>query len=183
MKIIFETPRLEIYKASPVEADVDILYRLWSEPRVMVNVGYPQGLGMTREQIRRQLEAQGESELNAVLLVRVKETGRTIGEAWLGEQDADGVSETDVKLLPEAWGNKYGIEVKRGLVGYLFEHTDCQCVQATPNVNNAASIRMQEAVGAKRVGESTFHPPHDQRERAIPVHSYIYRVCREDFIP
>ena len=34
--------------------------------------------------------------------------------------DEEGLSTTDVKLLPEFWGNKYGVEIKRALLDYLF---------------------------------------------------------------
>ena len=92
--------------------------------------------------------------------------------------DAAGIARTDVKLLPEFWGHKYGVEVKRGLIAYLFAHTDCIAVEGTPNVANIASIKMQEAVGGVRVGEKTFVPSAAQRNFMLPVHSIIYRVYR-----
>ncbi len=96
----------------------------------------------------------------------------------MGLPDEDGISETDVKLLPDHWGNKYGVEVKRGLVAHLFAHTNCRAVQATPNVNNIASIKMQEAVGGVREGEAVYEFPDSMRAFTTPVHHYIYRVYR-----
>ena len=69
----------------------------------------------------------------------------------------------------------------RGLVDYLFTHTRCSAVEATPNVENSASIKMQEAVGGVCVGEDTFQVPESRKGYAIPVHHYIYRVYREDW--
>jgi RimJ/RimL family protein N-acetyltransferase len=92
--------------------------------------------------------------------------------------DEEGVSRTDVKLLPAYWGHKYGVEIKQALVDYLFLHTDCAAVEGTPNVANIASIKMQEAVGAVRVGEDTFHFPIARAALTTPVHHYIYHVTR-----
>ena len=89
----------------------------------------------------------------------IKSTGQAIGECKLHWPDREGIAATDVKLLPEFWGNKYGVEVKRGLLDYLFTHTECLAVDASPNVGNLASIKMQEAVGGVCVGESIYEFP------------------------
>jgi RimJ/RimL family protein N-acetyltransferase len=65
--------------------------------------------------------------------------------------------------------------------GLLFSHTACVAVQATPNVANVASIRMQEAVGGVRTGEGVGEFPESMRSYTHPVHYYIYRVYRPDW--
>lgn len=179
LAMVFETARLVIRKATV--ADVDMYHELWNDPRVMINVGFPQGLRMTREQIEEQMQRQSASEFNRSLVVELKTTGEAIGECKLGPPDEGSVAETDIKLLPAFWGHKYGVETKRGLVSYLFSHTNCDCVQATPNVGNIASIKMQEAVGAVRVDEGTYHFPESMRAFTTPVHHYVYRVYRKDW--
>jgi len=57
------------------------------------------------------------------------------------------------------------VEVKQGLVDYLFTHTDCIAVQAAPKRGNVASIKMQEAVGGVYVREEEPY--------------LVYRVSRE----
>jgi RimJ/RimL family protein N-acetyltransferase len=184
--VLFETPRLFIRRARPDEADTAFFLRLWNDPQVMRNVGFPYGLRMDAVQVRRALERsleQGdERRLDACLVAVRKDTGRVIGECTLGTPDAQGLSETDVKLLPEFWGQRYGIEIKRGLLAYLFTHTECLAVQATPNVDNLASIRMQEAVGGRRVGESTHEFPPEMQSFTSPVHCYVYQVHRDDWL-
>ena len=88
------------------------------------------------------------------------------------------MAETDVKLLPDFWGHKYGVEIKRALVSHLFTHTDCIAVEATPNVENIASIKMQEAVGGVRIKEAVYQFPDHMRDYTTPVHHYVYRVER-----
>jgi RimJ/RimL family protein N-acetyltransferase len=176
---VFETVRLVIRAVS--EADAGMYYALWTNPRVMTNVGFPQGLRITLEEIATKIGEQSEIEFGRLLVVELKDTGEAIGECKLYLPDEEGIAKTDVKLLPQFWGNKFGVEVKRGLVDYLFRHTDCTAVQADPNVNNIASIKMQEAVGGVRVGEGVHEFPEKMRDYTHPVHYYVYHVFKADW--
>jgi RimJ/RimL family protein N-acetyltransferase len=177
---VFETERLYIRMAG--EADTDLFFALWTDGRVMGQVGFPRGLKITREKLRQGLAGQKNlSPYENNLVVCLKSNGEAIGEAWMGNPDANGISETDIKLLPEFWGQHYGVEVKRGLVEYLFTHSECCIIQATPNVGNTASIKMQEAVGGIKVGEETSLVPPGREGEMQAVHHYIYHVRREDW--
>ncbi len=181
--MIFTTTRLIIRKAAPTDDDINMLYTLWTDPRVMTFVGFPEGLDITRDQIRDHFAKSGPSEYNEWLIVVEMESGAAIGECKLGAPAPDGVSETDVKLLPDYWGQGYGSEIKQGLVDYLFTHTDCQAVRATPNRLNVASQKMQEAVGGKRVDEGVCHAPTGaKRKPQTDVSYYEYRVERSDWL-
>jgi RimJ/RimL family protein N-acetyltransferase len=163
------------------EQDVDLLYELWTDPRVMANVGFPHGLRITRRQIEQQLQEPFESEFERVLMVELKAGGQALGQCIMHAPNQAGIAETDIKLLPAFWGHKYGVEIKRGLITHLFTHTACTAVEATPNVGNVASIKMQEAVGGVRVGEEVYEFPESMRDYTVPVHHYIYRVYRRDW--
>jgi ribosomal-protein-alanine N-acetyltransferase len=182
MEILFETQRLVIRRAGPGDQDIDFFLRLWNDPQVMRFVGFPYGLELSRAQVQAVLERPAQSGLNGRLVAMRRSDGAIVGECKLGEPDSDGLSETDVKLLPEFWGQGYGTEIKRGLLRYLFTHTECKIVQATPNVLNQASIRMQEAVGGVRTGEGVFEFPPEQAGRRVAVHYYTYQVYREDWV-
>jgi len=176
-QVVFETERLAIRLAK--EADVELYYRLWTDPRVMANVGFPQGLPITPGDLREYLVDAGPSEFERLLVVELKATGEAIGECYLRRPDEAGIAETDVKLLPEFWGHKYGVEIKRGLLAHLFRHTDCSAVRATPNIGNVASIKMQEAVGAVRIGDGVAEFPPSMQAYTVPVPHYVYSVSRE----
>jgi RimJ/RimL family protein N-acetyltransferase len=177
--IVFETERLIVQKATV--DDVAHFYVLWTNPQVMEHVGFPQGLKVTRRQVENLIRDQGDGAFNGRLLILLKATGEKVGEAALHLPKEDDIAETDVKLLPRFWGNKYGVEVKQGLVDYLFTHTDCSVVQASPNVNNTASIKMQESVGGICVGEKVHEFPDHMRDYTQDVHAYIFHVRREDW--
>lgn len=176
-RVVAETSRLLIRLAEP--DDVAFICALWNDPRVMRFVGFPNGLGETEERLRANIEKRGDSEFRQLLVVSLKESGQVIGQCKMELPDADGISETDVKLHPDFWGQRYGVEVKRALLDHLFTHTDCRVVQASPNVENTASIKMQEAVGGMRVGEKLYEFPESMRETTAPVHAAIYHVSRE----
>ena len=176
---VFETERLVVRIAAG--EDVDLFYALWTDPLVMKNVGFPHGLRLARGELEERLSQQGESEFGQLLVVELKATGQAIGECWLSWPDEGGITEPDVKLLPEFWGHRYGIEVWRALVDYEFTHTACDFVHGTPNVDNTASIKMQEAAGGVRIGEDVGQFPESMRDDTVPVHYFIYRVRRTDW--
>lgn len=176
---VLETERLAIRLAT--EEDTELYLALWTNPQVMVHVGFPRGLTVTRSQILERLRKQGELEFDRMLVVERKDTGLPIGEAKLASPDDQGIAEPDVKLLPESWGNGYGREAWRGLVAYQFAHTRCDAVHGTPNVKNVASIKMQEAAGGVCIGQGVHEFPESMQEYTTPVHYCVYRVSRADW--
>ncbi|HNB51960.1 MAG TPA: GNAT family N-acetyltransferase [Anaerolineales bacterium] len=174
---LFSTNRLTIRLATP--EDADFFFQLWTDPRVMANVGFPQGIPISRSEIQTQIEKSGVSPFEHLLIIELKSTGQAIGEGYMSPPNPENIASTDVKLLPDFWGNKYGLEAKQGLLDYLFTHTPCEEVEATPNKGNLASIKMQEAVGGICIGEKLFEFPEAMQSYTSPVHSYIYRVKRD----
>ena len=184
-QLIIETKRLLVRLAN--SDDVELVFKLWTHPDVMKFVGFPNGLRTSREEVLARIEACEQAPFECLLIVELKETavstpistGISIGQCLMHNPNDESVAITDVKLLPEFWGNKYGVEVKQGLVDYLFEHTDCVAVEGSPNVENSASIKMQEAVGGVRIRESVYEFPESMRDFTTTVHSLIYHVTRE----
>ncbi|MEQ8225315.1 MAG: GNAT family protein [Candidatus Eremiobacterota bacterium] len=177
--MIFETIRLLIRKAE--EKDTSLFYSLWTDDEVMKFVGFPKGLKITEEEIKNSILKQSEGHYNKPLVIQLKDTGEFIGECKLGLPDKHGIAETDVKLFPLFQGKGYGKEVKKGLIDYLFTHTDCTGIKATPNKLNIASQKMQESVGASKIGEASYKFPEHMREYTEEVHFYIYILYRKDW--
>ncbi|MCL4261861.1 MAG: GNAT family N-acetyltransferase [Anaerolineae bacterium] len=177
---IFETERLLVRQATP--DDAPLCYALWTEPRVMVNVGFPKGLPITLAEVKEKLATAVDSPFASQLVIVLKADGQAVGECFMGLPNDEGIAQTDVKLLPDYWRRKLGVEVKRGLLDYLFTHTDCTAVEATPNVNNIASIKMQERVGGVCMGTAVYEFPQAMQTYTTPVHHAIYRVYREHWL-
>jgi ribosomal-protein-alanine N-acetyltransferase len=178
MGIIFSTKRLQARLAAP--SDAGLIYRLWTDPRVMTFVGFPHGIKVTREEIRKGIIERGEDQFRQLLVIELLESRQAIGHCQLGVVDEAGIVEPDVKLLPEFWGLGYGREVFQAMVDYLFAHTDCIAVATTPNRENLASIKMVEAAGGVKAEEGVWEPPEELRGDAIPVPYAIYKIYRKD---
>lgn len=179
-RMIFETKRLQVRMATL--ADAPFYHQLWTNPEVMKNVGFPQGLPITQAEIEAQIRREGDKLFGHLLIVLLKEGGERIGECKMHPVGENGIVETDVKLLPQYWGHKYGLEVKRALVDYLFSHTECIAVQATPNIKNIASIKMQEAVGGKRIREEVYEFPEAMQSYTATIRYYVYHVTRDAWL-
>jgi len=178
-QLVLETEQLTIRIAT--ETDVELFYALWTDPQVMTYVGFPQGIPLTLEGMKaRPLEDNG-TVFDRPLVVELKATGQPIGQAKLASPDEEGMAEPDCKLLPEFWGHKYGREAWQALVDYEFTHTDCKAVVGSPNVENIASIKMQEAAGMVRTGEDVYEFPESMQAFTTPVHCYIYKITRKDW--
>ncbi len=176
---IFETERLRIRSAC--ESDIHLFYTLWTNPEVMRNVGFPQGLPITLDEINKRLFTNADTVLDQLLVVELKESGEGIGECKVAKSNKDGIAEPDIKLLPKHWGKGYGSELWSELVSYQFNFTNCDVVLTTPNVENKAAIRMYEATGAVLEGEDVHHFPHSMQDYTTSVHCYIYRLYRADW--
>jgi RimJ/RimL family protein N-acetyltransferase len=147
----------------------------------MENVGFPRGLPLTEEDVKRKLLSRPDTDFDRLIALEITGTGEGIGECSLHHPDEEGVARTDVKLLPEHWGAGYGTEVKKALLDYLFTLTCCAAVEASPNVRNRASIKMQEAVGGVRTGEGVHGFPESMAHFTVPVRYFVYRVTRESW--
>jgi len=178
--IVFETDRLVVRPATT--DDVSVFLDLWTNPKVMANVGFPHGLRVTHEDIFQKIEKQGDTEFDQFLVVVLKATGELLGECKMHRPNLERIAKTDIKLLPVFWRNGYGVEVKKALLTHLFMHTDCVAIEASPNVNNVASIKMQEAVGGIRIDEKIYEFPEEMRDYTTPVHLYVYHVKRRDWV-
>ena len=173
---VFETDRLRVRAARP--DDVELIHSLWSDPRVMTFVGFPQGLPTSQAEIRSQIERDASRPYRRLLIAEQACDGQAIGECKLGAPDEEGVCEPDIKLLPAAWRRGYGRELWKAMIDVLFREADCRIVQGTPNIANAASIRMMESCGMSRVGRGRCEPPESMRQFATAVPHYVYRIDR-----
>ncbi len=173
----FETPRLAVRTAGP--GDAPFIASLWSDPRVMRLVGFPRGIPEAADAVPRRIERG--SGLSALLIAELRSSGEPIGQCMLGEPDADGVSEPDIKLHPTFWGHSYGRELWEALVDELFRRSSCHVVRGTPNVANAASIRMQESAGMRRIGEGVSEFPTSMRDDTESVPYAVYEITRSEW--
>jgi len=177
--MIIETARLVIRLPDCSERDIQMYYDLWNSQEVMSLVGFPQGLLIQREEIRKKIFAAGDRIFNRTLVIELKKNFLPIGEAKMNLPDETNIARTDIKILPNYWNNGFGKEVKSALVDYIFENTTAIAVEATPNKKNLASQKIQKFVGASKVGESVYCFPDKMRSYTKDVEYCIFRLYRD----
>ncbi len=174
----FRTPRLVVRPAT--ESDVAFIAALWSDPRVMRHVGFPCGMPTARVDVPARLQCG--AGLSALLIAELSHGSVPIGQGLIGEPNAQGVTEPDIKLDPTWWGLGYGRELWAGLVDQAFVRSSCAIVRGTPNVANAASIRMQSSAGMRCVGEGIARFPQAMAAFTEPVPYLVYEIRREEWL-
>ncbi|HMA69714.1 MAG TPA: GNAT family N-acetyltransferase [Candidatus Mcinerneyibacterium sp.] len=179
--MIIETERLYVRKAEDNEKDINFYYRLWNSGEVMKYVSFPEGLGITKREIKKILSSYNESAFDKTLIIVEKKAQNIIGECKLGFPNDEKLSITDVKLLPEYWGNGYGKEIKKALCHYLFSKTKCEIVKADPNKLNIASQKMQKACGGIKVDETFYEAPKNSKIKRNNIHAFVYHIKKENF--
>lgn len=178
----FLTKRLVVRKPKLCDAHINLYHRLWNAPSVMRNVGFPQGLRISRDSIQDIIIGQDDTPFDKSLLVVLRDSGQAIGECKMGLPNNSGISITDVKLLPEYWNKGYGKEIKNALCGYLFSQTECTIVEASPSLCNIASIKMQEACAGKMVRKEMYHFPSHMSSYTQDVDSLIFHIHKSDWM-
>ncbi|MBN2460752.1 MAG: GNAT family N-acetyltransferase [Candidatus Cloacimonetes bacterium] len=179
--MLIETSRLFIRLPDGSEKDIDMFFTLWNSAVVMEYVGFPQGLGISRDEVIKKIDSSNLCEFDRPLVVEMKEAYQPIGEAKMSTPDENGIARTDIKLMPYYWGQGFGKEIQHALVDYIFSSTSAIAVEATPNQRNIASCKVQEAVGAECIGESIYHFPENMRSITADVPYFIYRLYRRNW--
>ncbi len=183
--MIFETERLTVKLARSSTETIDNYHRLWNSSEVMKFVGFPEGLGIAKSEIKKQLtedaKTKSSSSYDRSLAVYEIESGNFVGECKLGSFNKELISETDVKFLPEYWGKGYGNEIKQALCHFLFSRTKCNIFSATPNKLNLASQKMQKYCGGEIISEGLYEAPKDGKIKRSDVEYYLYHITREAF--
>jgi len=177
--MLFTTRRLRVRRATT--EDATFIHALWTSPAVMHYVGFPRGLDVTVDEVRRQIEATNDADFGSRLIVERIEDGRGIGQTKLGVPDDDGVCEPDIKLHPGVWGRGYGTELWNALIDHAFEHSDARVVQGTPNRDNAASVRMQRRAGMRKVADGVFDAHLGKAPGTVPVPYVKLQITRQEW--
>jgi RimJ/RimL family protein N-acetyltransferase len=173
---VLVTSRLDVRRAR-IE-DVPFIQGLWTSPEVMRCVGFPEGLAISQDAIRQQIERSSRSVFGALLIAESLETGARMGQCTIGSPDSEGICEPDIKLDPAYWGQGFGHELWQAMIDYAFANSDSNIVQGTPNRANAASVRMQKGSGMIQVDQGVFEPNMRFHPQAIAVPYIKLQITR-----
>lgn len=137
MKIQYEN--LTIRQAEV--ADAKQLTAWWNNGAVMAHAGFPNGLGITEEEVIKGLE-------NGLMII--EESGRLIGECNY-RNVADGVAEIGIKICEADCQNRgAGRKALSMLIGWLLKNGYCKIVLDT-NLTNTRAQHVYESLGFRKV--------------------------------
>jgi len=153
---LYTTKRLHLVGIKPHH--LASLKKLWTNPLVMANIGFPQGLHPDDIDLESYISTPKNStpkgRKSGIHMVVELLDGTFIGEAKIAKPNQEGISEPDLKLLPEFWGQGFASEIVPLLIEENFRcYPLCQTIQFTPNIKNTTAIHLYEKFGCNKVAK------------------------------
>jgi len=151
-KNLIETERMLI---RPVRAD-DLAHLLcwWNDGEVMRHVGFPNGLGITMEELKASWKKWKDDPLGLMKIICLKD-GTGIGETCFHDYQPDNKQvEIGIKICrSDLWGQDLGTEALAAMTRYAFETLEVNRVLLNPSKTNARIIHVNEKCGYRIIGE------------------------------
>ncbi len=138
-----ETERLILRRYK--DGDLEDLYQYLSDPEV---VRFEPYRPMTREETGEELKRRASSD--EMIAVELKESGRLIGNVYLGERDFQ-TKELGFVFNREYWGRGFASESCRAVLNQAFKE-GAHRIFAECDPENESSWRLLEALGFQREG-------------------------------
>jgi len=159
--VVAETERLTIRRF--YEKDFGPLWAIMKKPEVM----YAWEAGFKKGEVRKWLNRQYDrydKDGYGYFAVTLKESGRLIGQAGLIKSEINGEKVTEIGYIFDnaVWGCGYAIEASRACVDLAFHEFWLDKLYATIRPENAASVRLAEKLGMRKIGE--FIKTHQGKE-------------------
>ena len=152
-----ETLRLELRDF--VAADLDDLYRLDSDPRVMryIGDGKPASRAAVVKVLTRIVRYPALYPDLGIWRASRRDTGAFVG--WFSLKYAGKSPDIEVgyRLVPEAWGRGFATEGARALVDYGFDDLDLDRIIGVTDPGNKASQRVLMKAGLADVGWGRYY--------------------------
>ena len=152
-----ETLRLEFRDF--VAADLDDLYRLDSDPRVMKYIadGKPASRIAVLQALARIIRYPALYPDLGVWRASRRDTGAFVG--WFSLKYAGSSPDIEVgyRLLPQAWGQGFATEGARALVDYGFDDLDLDRIIGVTHPGNKASQRVLLKAGMADIGWGRYY--------------------------
>lgn len=122
--------------------DVQILCKWWSDGKVMVHAGFPNGLYTDPKKLAEQIENEG--DLSRRLIIEI-ETNK-VGE--MNYRIKDNIAELGIKICDFSYQEKdYGTKALKLLTKFLFAEMKVQKIILDTNINNLRAQHVYEKIG------------------------------------
>ncbi len=165
------------------ESDVDDLYKLCSDPRVMEFLGPPQSEEDIKDVIERQQRYQAKHG-HCFWAIELRHSRQMIGFCGIqpGPSDTpiDGVPEIGWRLAHDHWGFGYARESAQAALNYFWSHIANSPVWAVTVHNNTRSWGLMERLGMQRHHDLDFDHPFVSDDSPLKQH-VTYSIGRDQW--
>jgi RimJ/RimL family protein N-acetyltransferase len=174
--LVAETERLIIRRFC--EFDLESLWAgIMKKPEVM----YAWEAGFNKKETRKWLNhqrARYRDDGYGYFAVTLKRGGKLIGQAGLMKSEIDGEEVTEIGYIfnNTHWGKGYAVEAARACVELAFGELGLDRLYASIRPENAASVRLAEKLGMRKIGEFV----KTYKEKEMPHDIYALDNPREE---
>ena len=170
-----ETERLIVRRFVP--EDWRDLYAYLSDERV---VRYERYGPFSREAAQR--EAARRAESDEFLAVCLKESGKLIGNLYLGVREYETL-ELGYVFNAAYWHQGYAVESARAAIDYAFANGATRRIVAMCNPKNTSSWHLMERLHMRREGHlrQSIYFEVDENQRPIWIDTFVYAVLASEW--
>ena len=171
------------------EKDLDHIMTLWNCPDVMKFVGFPNGLGISKEKMNVWFEKIQTKPNTKHYTIIDREEGY-LGETYYSYETTEKPASLDIKLLEKGRGKHIASKAFAFAIDQLFKKTTADLACVDPHVENASAIHLYHKLGFKDQyhfdyqGEKhiymILHRSNSQKERIRGIH--LEPVTYDNFI-
>jgi [ribosomal protein S5]-alanine N-acetyltransferase len=149
---ILETPRLRLREMTL--GDLDDLHQVLSDPEAMQFYPQPFDRHMTQAWIERWMQSYERCGFGLWAVI-LKESGKSIGDCGLVEQEVDGIEEIEIgyHIRRDLWRRGLATEAARACRDWGFSRLGCDRLISLIDPANIASRRVAEKNAMKLVKE------------------------------
>lgn len=167
---MIETPNMRLKKAT--KDDMKTLVDWWNDGELMASVGFPEGLDVTENTVRKRIDRED----HVILIAFDKETDTPVGEFSYGQIDPEAGTVRIGNL--DYQGQGYGKEGLKYLLGYLFEYYALDAVLVDTFTSNERARKLYERFAAEveSIEKDYWTNPHGTSFDVV-----FYKITRESF--
>ena len=161
--------------------DLDCLCDLWNNGEVMRWVGFPQGLGQSKEAMKAWFDAVSKNQYAQHF--SIYNESHYCGETFYRLKDQ--VASVDIKLLPQCQGKGIAQYALSYCMMHVFLNYPEVCIQVDPNITNQQAINLYTKLGFKPTDQFStkeYQVYHCRLKEFKPCQSYLNDVVTiQDF--
>lgn len=140
--------------------DLENLMTLWNDGDVMKYVGFPNGLGVSFEDLECWLKRMDENQLGEHYSIYSDELGYC-GETYYSVDETHRLGELDIKLFSKARGRGIARYALEKAIANAFATGKCDRVYVDPSPLNVKAWALYEKIGFKGAKRPTYLEPSD----------------------